>query len=106
MRQESDSKYLILWLCVFLTAGIIFVGWFVSLSHNFKATNAEMNNNVKSTFEEAQQEVWDSFDQLQKVIEEMSVDDQVANQTILDDSVDSKVEEIEKLDEGEVEDKD
>ncbi len=68
--KESDSKYLVLWLCVFLTAGIIFVGWFVTLRANFAKTNSEMDSNVNKTFEEAQQEVMDSFEQVQKFIKQ------------------------------------
>ncbi|KKR05854.1 MAG: hypothetical protein UT32_C0020G0016 [Parcubacteria group bacterium GW2011_GWC2_39_14] len=67
--KEPESKYLVLWLCVFLTAGIIFVGWFISLRTNFNKINAEMNGNVTQTFEQAQQEVFDSFDEVQGVLE-------------------------------------
>jgi len=68
--KEPDSKYLMLWLCVFLTAGIVFVGWFVAIRSNFAKTNAEMNGNVNKTFEEAQQEVMDSFEQVHNFIKQ------------------------------------
>lgn len=67
--KEQDSRYLVLWLCVFLTAGIIFVGWFIAMRQNFNKINAEMNGNVSQTFKQAQQEVFDSFDEVQSVLE-------------------------------------
>jgi len=67
--KEQDSRYLVLWLCVFLTAGIIFVGWFIAMRQNFNKINSEMNGNVTQTFEQAQQEMFNSFDEVQGVLE-------------------------------------
>jgi len=69
-EKDVDSKYLVLWLCVFLTAGIIFTGWFVSLRHSFKATNEEMNASVQKSFEQAQNDVNASFGEMQKILDE------------------------------------
>lgn len=69
-QKEPDSRYLTLWLCVFLTVGIVFVGWFVALRQNFNKINKDMNGNVTQTFEEAQQDVLDSFGEVEAILAE------------------------------------
>lgn len=85
-EKETDSKYLVLWLCVFLTAGIIFTGWFVSLRHSFRATNDEMNSNVQKTFEQAQSDVTASFGEVEAFLDQEGKDlelDGALNQAVL-----------------------
>ena len=61
-HNEPDSKYLILWVCVIICAGIIFVGWFFSVRYNFEKINKETEVKVNKTSEQATQEVLDMFD--------------------------------------------
>jgi len=94
--KEPDSRYLVLWLCVFLTAGIIFVGWFVALRYNFAQTNKEMNGNVKQTFDEAQQQVMDSFDEVGTFLKqnEVNTNPDVTKKETGDAVVDSEKKEV------------
>lgn len=68
--HEPDSRYLVLWVCVIIAAGIILVGWFISMRHNFNEINAEMNNNVGQNFEQAEQQVLSLFGDVEKTIDD------------------------------------
>ena len=61
-QNEPDSKYLVLWLCVIICAGIIFVGWLFSVKYNFQQINKETAEKVNKTSEQATKEVLDMFD--------------------------------------------
>ncbi|KKQ79850.1 MAG: hypothetical protein UT02_C0022G0006 [Parcubacteria group bacterium GW2011_GWC2_38_7] len=84
--KEPESKYLILWLCVFLTAGIIFVGWFVALRQNFSKINGEMTGGTSQTFIDAQQEVLDSFSNVQDIIKKTEVELDTSTTTVVPDT--------------------
>ena len=72
--HEPDSRYLVLWVCVIITAGIILTGWGVSMKYNFSKINQEMDVNVGQSFEQAEQEVKDVFEDVNKALKEDSKD--------------------------------
>jgi len=68
--REPESKYLILWLCVIICAGIIFVGWLISMKYNFDKINRETEKNVNRTNDQAFQEVQEMFEGADKILKQ------------------------------------
>lgn len=71
----NESKYLTLWICVIIAAGVIFGGWYVSAKFDFNRTNQEMKvrilqNPIDPNAE--MQSVFDSYDQAIKQSEAQS----------------------------------
>ncbi len=73
-EKDPNAKYLTLWLCVIVSAGIIFSGWLFSVKYNFKKINDQMQNNG-ATIEKATAEMEDMFAgmnvQLEKASEQL-----------------------------------
>lgn len=65
--KNSDSKYVVLWLCVGIAAVIIVAGWIMALKYNFNKMNAEVNANSK-TMEQAENEVKEMFSGIEAVL--------------------------------------
>ncbi|MFH0779381.1 MAG: hypothetical protein V1928_00805 [Parcubacteria group bacterium] len=62
----NESKYLTLWICVLIAAGVIFGGWFVSAKFDFNRTNLEMKARINQNPVDPNaemQSVFDSYDQ-------------------------------------------
>lgn len=71
----NESKYLTLWICVLIAAGVIFGGWFVSAKFDFNRTNLEMKARINQNPVDPNAEmrsVFDSYDQAMKRNEEQS----------------------------------
>lgn len=97
--HEPDSRYLVLWICVIITAGIILTGWGVSMKHSFNKINTEMDGNVGQSFEEAEQEVLNVFGDVNNVLKESSkglqfTEDQQAALEVVEDKAEGTVKKL------------
>ncbi len=70
--HESDSRYLTLWLCVIVSAVIIFGGWIFVMKYNFNKINAEMEQE-SSTMEGAMAQVDDIFQGVSDLLDEQGL---------------------------------
>jgi len=65
--KNSDSKYVVLWLCVGVAAIIIIAGWIIALKYNFNKMNAEMTAKSQ-TLEQAENEVKEMFSGIEAIL--------------------------------------
>jgi len=97
--HEPDSRYLVLWICVIITAGIILTGWGVSMKYNFNKINEEMDDNVGQSFEQAEQDVLNAFGDVNSAIKEETkdmkfTDGQQETLEIIEDKVEGSVKKL------------
>lgn len=104
--KEPDSRYLVLWICVIIAAGIILVGWFMAMKYNFNKMNEEMHNSVGQDFQAAEAEVFATFSEIEDKIREETQDISITPEQQeaieeIDNKVDNKLKEMTQEEEGE-----
>ena len=84
---EPDSKYLTLWICVVVAAGIILFGWAFSMKYSFSKINNEMHSSVGKTSDQAAEEMFQMFEAVDQALkqqesevelEAVTIDEQVS----------------------------
>ena len=104
--HEPDTRYLTLWICVIISAVIIFTGWIFVMKYNFTKINEEMVNQ-DVTVEKATQEMGEMFDGVKKIMEEQGslleevLEKEAAKEKELEVSGDKKTKEDEVITETE-----
>jgi len=68
MQEKKDSKNLTLWLCVIITALIIFSGWIAATKYNFQKINNQLKESNKA--EQAKQHVDNMIENVNEFIED------------------------------------
>ena len=90
--HEPDTRYLTLWICVIVSAVIIFTGWIFVMKYNFTKINEEMVNQ-DVTVEKATQEMGEMFDGVKKIMEEQGeLLDEVIKKQELEEENEKKLE--------------
>ncbi|HMB26162.1 MAG TPA: hypothetical protein VKP03_01970 [Patescibacteria group bacterium] len=89
-KNKADSKYLVLWICVILTATVIFAGWFFALKQNFVKINAQMQNEDGRDIEQMEQELTKTFQGLENILKKQELADSEENET------EKRIKELEK----------
>jgi len=72
--KEPESKYLVMWICVIIAAGIIFTGWIFAMKYNFGQINDKMGRDVNKTADQASQEVEGMFAGIESILNKADSD--------------------------------
>lgn len=66
--KNQDSRYLMMWTGVIITAAIVFVGWVWLVRHNINQINAEMNQKT-GTMDQVTAEMQKMFDETSAILQ-------------------------------------
>jgi Tfp pilus assembly protein PilO len=66
---DKDSKYVILWICVLVSAVIIFTGWIFSIKFNFDKINNELGAQNKEKVEEFKK-IEESYSDIDQILDQ------------------------------------
>ena len=72
-HDQADSRYLTLWICVILSAAIIFVGWMFAIRYNFQKIDESAVTKDQAA-DQASAQVEQMFTGVDKMINQGSAD--------------------------------